>query len=159
LRDNWNWRKQIARLSLFDLKKKSRGAVLSWGWFFIKPGMYIFCFWFALEIGLRVGNSDAGAPPYILWLCAGLIPWFFMQDMINQGSDVLHRYPYLVNKIKFPLSGISTISDIATTASYFSGYSSARFEAYIDPQEWPMSVILSLPNVHGESRSFQARPA
>ena len=111
LKDNWEWRGQIARLSKFELVKKSRGAVLSWAWFFIKPAMYIFCFWFALEVGLRVGNSSGadGAPPYLLWLCAGLIPWFFMQDMISTGCDVLHRYTYLVNKIKFPLSGISTI--------------------------------------------------
>ena len=114
LKDNWQWRTQLGRLALFDLVKKSRGAVLGWAWFFIKPAMYIFCFWFALEIGLRAGNSDAGAPPYILWLCAGLIPWFFMQDMLGPGLDVLHRYSYLVNKIKFPLSGISTIFSGAT---------------------------------------------
>lgn len=111
LSDHLGWWKQIARLSFYELKKKSRGAVLSWAWFFIKPGMYIFCFWFALDIGLRVGNGAAseGAPPYILWLCAGLIPWFFIQEMFGAGSDVLHRYSYLVNKIKFPLSGISTV--------------------------------------------------
>ena len=109
LKDNWEWRKQIGRLALFELVKKSRGAVLSWAWFFIKPAMYIFCFWFALEIGLRSSISQANDAPYILWLCAGLIPWFFMQDILSTGIDVLHRYPYLVNKIKFPLSGISTI--------------------------------------------------
>lgn len=114
LKDNWEWRDQIGRLSLFELRKRSRGAVLSWAWFFIRPAMYIFCFWFALEIGLRVGSTDAGEPPYILWLCAGIIPWFFMSDMINTGSDVLHRFPYLVNKIKFPLSGISSIYTGAT---------------------------------------------
>ena len=115
LKDNWEWRKQISRLSLFELKKKSRGAVLSWAWFFIKPAMYIFCFWFALEVGLRVGRTmGEGAPPYLLWLCAGLIPWFFMQDMLSPGSDVLHRYKYLVNKVKFPLSGISTLFTLAT---------------------------------------------
>lgn len=111
LKDNWEWRKQIGRLALFELVKKSRGAVLSWAWFFIKPAMYIFCFWFALDVGLRTGEgmADSGGGPYILWLCAGLIPWFFMQDMLGAGIDVYHRYPYLVNKIKFPLSGISTI--------------------------------------------------
>ena len=109
LKDNWEWRGRIANLSLFELRKKSRGAVLSWAWFFIRPAMYIFCFWFALEIGLRAGNANPDAPPYVLWLCAGLIPWFFMQDSINNGCDVLHRYPYLVNKIKFPLSAISSI--------------------------------------------------
>lgn len=119
LKDNWEWRGQVARLSLFELRKKSRGAVLSWAWFFIKPAMYIFCFWFALEIGLRVGSADPGAPPYILWLCAGIIPWFFMSDMINTGSDALHRYPYLVNKVKFPLSAVSSIYTGATMIVHF----------------------------------------
>ena len=104
------------RLARFELVKKSRGAVLSWAWFFIKPAMYIFCFWFALEVGLRVGSggASADAPPYILWLAAGIIPWFFMSDMLGTGVDVLHRYPYLVNKVKFPISAISSVYAIAT---------------------------------------------
>ena len=114
LKDNWEWRDRIAALSLFELRKRSRGTALSWVWLFVKPAMYIFCFWFALEIGLRVGKTEPGAPPYFLWLCAGLIPWFFMQDMINQGCDVLHKYSYLVNKIKFPISAISTFFTGAT---------------------------------------------
>lgn len=115
LKEKWQWRKQIVNLGLFDLRKKSRGAVLGWIWFFVKPAVYIFVFWFALDIGLRVGTSSGGeSVPYILWLMAGLIPWFYMQDMINQGSDVYNRYSYLVNKIKFPLAGIPTIFNTST---------------------------------------------
>ena len=112
LKDNWQWRKQIVRLAVFDLVKKSRGAKLSWMWLFIRPLIYIFVFWFTLDIGLRVGeNMD---PPYYLWLISGLIPWFFMQDMLRVGSDILHRYSYLVTKIKFPISGIPTIFGISS---------------------------------------------
>lgn len=115
LKSKWQWRKQIVNLGLFDLRKKSRGAVLGSLWFFVKPAVYILVFWFALEIGLRVGNSSGTeGTPYILWLMAGLIPWFYMQDMLNQGSDVYNRYSYLVNKIKFPLSGIPTIFNVST---------------------------------------------
>ena len=106
IRENVEWRGQAARLALFDLIKKSRGSALSWAWLLIKPAMYIFCFWFALAVGLRVGDVDPGMPPYFLWLSAGLIPWFFMQEMLNNGIDVFRRYPYLVNRIKFPLSVI-----------------------------------------------------
>ncbi|CCY06385.1 conserved domain protein [Eggerthella sp. CAG:1427] len=113
LTEKIQWRKQILNLGLFDLRKQSRGAVLGSLWFFAKPAVYIFVFWFALEIGLKVGSSSGDAP-YILWLIAGLIPWFYMQDMINTGSDVYHRYSYLVNKIKFPLSGIPTIYNLST---------------------------------------------
>ena len=109
-KENWEWRSQIWRLSKFEHVKKSRGTLLSWGWFIIKPAMYVFCFWFALEIGLR--GARAGATegvPYIVWLASGIIPWFFMQEMISSGCDVLHKFSYLVKKIKFPLSAISTI--------------------------------------------------
>jgi teichoic acid transport system permease protein len=110
------WRKQIANLGVFDLTKRARGAVLGWAWFFMKPAVYIGVFWFALAIGLKAGSSGGatGNAPYILWLMGGLISWFYMQDMLNQGSDVFHRYSYLVNKIKFPLSGIPTIFNIST---------------------------------------------
>ena len=109
LHNNWQWRGQIANLSVFELIKKSRGAVLSWVWFFIKPAMYIFCFWFAIAVGLRAAQTQSDGIPYVLWLSAGIIPWFYMSDMLGAGIDVFNRYKYLVNKVKFPLSGISTI--------------------------------------------------
>lgn len=108
--DNWEWRVKILKLAQFEIKKKSRGAVLSWAWFFIRPVIYIFCFWFALEVGMRGGNYGSSTNvPYIIWLAAGIIPWFYMQEMINAGSNVLHKFPYLVTKIKFPISAISSI--------------------------------------------------
>jgi teichoic acid transport system permease protein len=111
VQENWQWRKQIGRLALFDLIKKSRGTVLSWLWLFVQPLVFVFVLWFVLEIGLRVG--DQMDPPYYLWLIAGLIPWFFMREMLSTGSDVLHRYSYLVNKVKFPIAGIPTIHGVA----------------------------------------------
>jgi len=107
-KDNWRWRKQIGRLAVFDLMKQSRGAVLSWAWLLIKPAIFMFVFWFALEIGFKQGDPNA-YPPYFLWLMSGVIPWFYMRDILSTGSDVLRRFPYLVNKLKFPLSAISTI--------------------------------------------------
>lgn len=108
LKDNWEWREQIGHLAIFDLRKKARGAVFGWVWIIMKPLVFIGVFWFVLEIGLRAG-ADSPDYPYFVWLISGLIPWFFMADMIGGGSDVYHRYAYLVNKVKFPLSGISTL--------------------------------------------------
>lgn len=105
--ENWRWRRQIFNLAKIDVRKTSRGAALGWVWLFVKPLTYILVFWFALEMGLRAG-SGVTEYPYILWLTAGLIPWFFMQDMINTGANVYKRYPFLVNRIRFPLSAIST---------------------------------------------------
>lgn len=111
--DNWRWRKQINHLAIFELKKRARGAVLGWAWLIVKPVVFIVVFWFALEVGLRAGEASTDYP-YFVWLVSGLIPWFYMSDMLSTGSDVLHRYSYLVNKVKFPLSGISMLYSLST---------------------------------------------
>lgn len=113
LKDNWQWRKQIGHLAVFELMKKARGAALGWAWLAVKPIVFITVFWFALEVGLRAGETSSPEYPYFVWLVSGLIPWFYMSDMIGTGSDVLHRYSYLVNKVKFPLSGISTLYSLS----------------------------------------------
>lgn len=107
LSENWQWRHQIWDLAKFDLIKTYRGAALGKVWLFTKPAVYILVYWFTLSVGMR-HSADVNGQPFLLWLAAGVFPWFFMSDAINTGSDVYHRYGYLVNRIKFPLSVIST---------------------------------------------------
>ena len=107
LAENWHWRHQTWNLAKIDLVKTYRGAALGKIWLFTKPAVYILVFWFALSFGIR-SAQDVNGKPFLLWLAAGVFPWFFMSDMISTGSDVYRRYPYLVNRIKFPLSLIST---------------------------------------------------
>lgn len=113
LSENWQWRQQIAKLAVIDVRKTCRGAVLGWVWLFVKPLTYIGVFWFALDMGLRASQGTGGSYPYILWLTAGLVPWFFIQDMIGAGANVYQRYPFLVNRIRFPLSAISSFHSLA----------------------------------------------
>lgn len=114
LKDNWEWRGQIWSLAVFDLKKASRNSALGYLWFIIRPVVYIACFWFALKVGLKAGRTAPGDAPYILWLTAGIIPWLFMRDMLHGGGDVLHKYSYLVKKVRFPISAISSVYTLSS---------------------------------------------
>lgn len=116
LKDNWRWRRQIGRTAIADLVKQTRGAVLGWAWLFIKPLLFIAVFWFALQVGLRVGREMD--PPYFLWLVAGLIPWFFLQEMLGAGSSLFKRYTNLVNKGELPLSTMPTIFALVTLVGH-----------------------------------------
>lgn len=97
---------RIVGLAWFDVVRSIRGTALGLVWFIVKPAIYIFAFWFAVDIGLRAGSIEEGCS-YIVWLSSGIIPWFAMSDMLRVGSDVYSRYPYLITRQKFSQVGIS----------------------------------------------------
>lgn len=112
IKDHVAYRQQIFKLAKADLVKTYRGAALGWAWAIIKPAVTIFVYWFAFEIGLRAGK-DVNGYPFFLWLIAGLIPWFYINDMLTQGTDSIRKYSYLVTKMKFPVSTIPTFVSIS----------------------------------------------
>ena len=72
----------------------------------------LFVFWFTFTVGLRQGKPIEGYP-YFLWLETGLLPWFYMRDMITVGSGCIRKYKHLVTKMKFPISIIPTFVSIS----------------------------------------------
>ena len=107
LKAHIDYRKQLFKLAKSDIIKTYKGAALGWAWALIRPAIQIFVFWFAFTIGLRHGKPVEGYP-FFLWLIAGMIPWFYMRDMITGGAASLRRYTYLVTKIKYPICTIPT---------------------------------------------------
>ena len=107
LKDNWEWRHQAWNLAKLELVKTYRGAALGWVWLFVRPAVYIAVYWFTIAVGMR-GASPVNGHPYLLWLACGVFPWFFMSDAINTGSNVYSPYSFLVKRIRFPLSVISS---------------------------------------------------
>ena len=112
IKEHWEYRQQIVKLARADLVKTYRGAALGWSWAIIKPTVTIFVYWFAFQIGLRRGGDISGFP-FFLWLIAGLIPWFYMSDMLTAGTDAIRKYSYLVTKMKFPVSTIPTFVSLS----------------------------------------------
>ena len=106
------YRQQIFKLAKADLVKTYRGAALGWAWAIIKSAVTIFVYWFTFQIGLR-GSSEVEGFPFFLWLISGVIPWFYMSDMITGGTECIRKYSYLVTKMKFPITTIPTFFSIS----------------------------------------------
>jgi len=117
-REHFDFRTQILQLAQADLIKTYRGSALGWMWAIIKPSVTIFVYWFAFSFGLRAASSVNGFP-FFFWLIAGIVPWFYMSEMLTQGSQTLKRYNYLVTKIKFPVSTISTFVSLSKLYVHF----------------------------------------
>ncbi|MEE0514438.1 MAG: ABC transporter permease [Emergencia sp.] len=107
IRDHYEYRKQLVKLAKSDITKTYKGAALGWSWAVIRPAITIFVFWFAFTVGLRSGKPVEGYP-FFLWLIAGMIPWFYMRDMLTGGARSLRQYRYLITKIKYPICTIPT---------------------------------------------------
>ena len=92
-------RKLIYILAKNDFKKRYEGSYLGTIWAFIQPVVTICVYWFVFGLALRNG-ADRGVP-YVLWLIAGLVPWFFFQEGWMSGTNALLEYNYLVKKVVF----------------------------------------------------------
>ena len=124
--DHIKHRSQIFKLAIADLKKTYSGSVLGWSWAVIRPAILIFVFWFAFSFGLRKGG-DVNGYPFFLWLISGMIPWYYMRDMIIGGAGSIRRYKYLVTKIKYPVSTISMMNKIIETSENDINYHELRY--------------------------------
>ena len=64
-----------------------------------------------------MGNAGRGAEgiPFVLFLTAGLVPWFYFNEALNNGTNALREYDYLVKKVVFKISILPIIKIIAAT--------------------------------------------
>jgi teichoic acid transport system permease protein len=99
IRSVWNWRWQIFHLAVIDLIKQYRGAALGWFWLVVKPLIYILVFSLGMR-GARVVSSDA---PFILWLCSGMLAWFFLSSIFGSGANVFARNASLAKHGQVPM--------------------------------------------------------
>ena len=93
--------KLVLRLSANDFRTRYAGSYLGIVWAFIQPVVTIFVYWFVFSI---FRSGAVRNVPFVLWLIAGLVPWFFFQDSLNSGTGALIEYSYLVKKVVFKIS-------------------------------------------------------
>lgn len=76
------------------------GSFLGFFWTFIKPIVTICIFWFVFSIGFK--SKPMGDVPFVVWLAAGLAPWFCFADMVNSSATSVVGNSHLIKKTQFP---------------------------------------------------------
>ena len=96
-------RRLIRTLAKNDFKTKFSGSYLGTVWAFVQPVITVLIYWFVFDmaIGARAQIRGELPLPYVLWLVAGIVPWFFFSDCLSAGTSVLNEYNYLVKKVVF----------------------------------------------------------
>ncbi len=99
----WNNRKRMWRVSRFSYKVLNQDAYLGSFWNILHPLIQIATYWFVFGIGLRSGR-DMDGHPYLIWMLAGMIPWFFMSQCITRGAGAIRKKGIAALKMRYPVA-------------------------------------------------------
>jgi ABC-type polysaccharide/polyol phosphate export permease len=91
-----------------ELKQRYFGNILGTTWAFIQPTATVLIFWFVFQVGFKAQPVDNF--PFILWLVAGMFPWFFFADALGNSTKSILSNAFLVKKVVFRVSLLPIIS-------------------------------------------------
>lgn len=91
--------KMLFNLIKSDFRNRYLGNHLGIVWAFIQPLVMVLVYWFVFTKGIRA--SAVSNVPFLLWLLAGMVPWFLLNDAIISSSNAITSQSFLVKKIVF----------------------------------------------------------
>ena len=110
-------RSLIFSLAKSDFKKRFVGSYFGIVWMFVQPLATVLVYTLIFQVGFRAVPPVANVP-YVLWLLPGIIPWFYFQDGVLQGTGVLYEYNFLVKKVVFNVTMLPVVKLISVFFSH-----------------------------------------
>ena len=106
----------IWKLAKNDFKKRYAGSYLGAVWAMVQPVVTVVMYYIVFEVIMGSGRPMASDDiPYVLFLTAGLVPWFYFNESLQNGTNSMLEYNYLVKKVVFKISILPIIKIIAAT--------------------------------------------
>ena len=110
----------IVTMARREIAAQYVGSFLGFVWTFIKPLVLISVFWFVFSVGFR-SRPMGGDIPFVVWLAAGMAPWFCFTDIVMNSTGAVVGAAPLVKKTLFPsqiLPVIKLLSSLVTHAVF-----------------------------------------
>lgn len=111
-------RRLIWKLAKNDFKKRYAGSFLGVIWAMVQPVVTVVMYWLVFDVIMHgAGRAMRGGEeiPFVLFLTAGLVPWFYFNEAWTNGTMALLEYNYLVKKVVFKISVLPIIKIIGAT--------------------------------------------
>ena len=106
----------IWKLAKNDFKKRYAGSYLGAVWAMVQPVVTVVMYYIVFDVIMGDGRPVADDTiPYVLFLTAGLVPWFYFNEALQNGTNSMLEYNYLVKKVVFKISILPIIKIIAAT--------------------------------------------
>lgn len=114
----WQNRRLIWKLAKNDFKKRYAGSYMGALWALVQPVITVVMYYIVFDKIMGNGGGglrDSGDVPFVLFLTAGLVPWFYFNEAWTNATNALREYDYLVKKVVFKISVLPIIKAIAAT--------------------------------------------
>ena len=92
------------------------GSALGIVWAFLHPLVMILVFWFIFSVGFRV--KPVQEVSFVVWLTAGMAPWFYFSEVITGSSSVIVANSNLVKKMLFPSEIFPAVRIVSSMVSH-----------------------------------------
>ncbi len=119
MKDFFANRRLIWKLAKNDFKTRYAGSYFGILWAMVQPVVIVLVYWFVFQVGLNNATAqlkEGISVPFVLWLCSGIVPWFYFSECLSNGTNALLEYHYLVKKVVFH---IDILPLVKTTAALF----------------------------------------
>ncbi|MBR3305900.1 MAG: ABC transporter permease [Lachnospiraceae bacterium] len=96
----------VWKLAKNDFRTRYAGSYMGILWALVQPVVTVLLYYFVFEVifDQRAQRLAGGIEtPYVLWLTAGLVPWFYFSEALQQGANAFTEYSYLVKKVVFDI--------------------------------------------------------
>lgn len=117
-RELYQSKELIWKLSKNDFKKRYAGSYLGFIWALVQPVITVLMYWIVFDVVFNTRSQMLASGvevPYVLYLTAGLVPWFYFSEALTNGTNALLEYSYLVKKVVFKISILPIIKLVAAT--------------------------------------------
>ena len=97
-------RRLIWRLAKNDFKRRYAGSYMGAVWAMVQPVVTVVMYYIVFQVIMKQKAQmlgDGVEVPYLLFLTAGLVPWFYFSEALTNGMMALLEYEYLVKKVVF----------------------------------------------------------
>lgn len=109
----------IWKLAKNDFKKRYAGSYLGAVWAMVQPVVTVVMYYIVFDVIMGDGRPVADdSIPYVLFLTAGLVPWFYFNEALQNGTNSMLEYNYLVKKVVFKISILPIIKIVAATFTH-----------------------------------------
>jgi lipopolysaccharide transport system permease protein len=133
-------------LSRRELEQKYKGSILGVLWIFFNPilllSLYSFIFQYVFSARWHIENTTTN---YTVALFCGLVPFFFITEMMGKGTDLIRGNGNLVKKVVFNKLVLPISSTISSTVILTINISLLLIASYIfndDFSIFKLTVVL-----------------